>query len=175
MTSEAKGTRRTRRRQSALGGPVLGIQARCAIAGALQIVGDRWTLLIIRDLLRGRSKFVQLANSPEGITRTGLSERLKALEAAGIVERHFYSEHPPRAEYRLTAKGRALGPALGALARWGTRYLEHDTAITSAVCGHELRVAFECPTCGRKVPAREARITPSPPAPAQATTPGGEV
>jgi DNA-binding HxlR family transcriptional regulator len=149
--------RRTRRRR-----PRLGAEARCAIAGALQVVGDRWTLLIIRDLLRGRSKFAQLAAAPEGITRTGLSERLKALEGDGIVERHFYSEHPPRAEYRLTAKGRALGPAVGALARWGTRYLEHDTTIVSSVCGHELRVAFECPVCERTVSAREARITAAP-------------
>lgn len=121
-------------------------------------MGDQWTLVIIRDLLRGRSKFVELIAAPEGITRSVLSERLKALEAEGIVERRFYSEHPPRAEYRLTAKGRALGPALGALSRWGTRYLEHDTSIVSAVCGHELRMTFECPACSRTVPASEARI-----------------
>lgn len=131
---------------------------RCAIAGTLQIVGDQWTLVIIRDLLRGYSKFAQLAAAPEGITRSVLSERLKLLEAEGIVERSFYSEHPPRAEYRLTPKGLALGPTLGALARWGTRYLAHNTAIVSSVCGHGLRVAFECPICDRKVPASEARI-----------------
>jgi DNA-binding HxlR family transcriptional regulator len=142
----------------------LGLRARCAIAGTLQIVGDQWTLVIIRDLLRGHSRFAELAAAPEGITRSVLSERLKLLESEGIVRRSYYSEHPPRAEYQLTRKGLALGPALGALARWGTRYLEHDTAIVSAVCGHELRVAFECAACGRKVPASEARI-------AQLTTP----
>ena len=145
--------RTTRRRLSALDG-----RTSCAIAGALQVVGDQWTLMIIRDLLRGRGKFEELAAAPEGITRSVLSERLKLLEAEGIVERSFYSEHPPRAAYRLTPKGLALGPALGALARWGTRYLAHDTAIVSAVCGHELRVAFECAVCDRRVSASEARI-----------------
>jgi DNA-binding HxlR family transcriptional regulator len=140
-------------------------RTRCAIAGTLQIVGDQWTLVIIRDLLRGHSRFAELAAAPEGITRSVLSERLKLLESEGIVRRSYYSEHPPRAEYRLTRKGLALGPALGALARWGTRYLEHDSAIVSSVCGHELRVAFECPACGRAVPASEARIADVVPAP----------
>lgn len=149
----AGGRRAARRRL-----PALDQRARCAIAGTLQIVGDQWTLVIIRDLLRGHTKFAELAAAPEGIARSVLSERLKLLEAEGIVERSFYSEHPPRAEYRLTPKGRALGPALGALARWGARYLEHDTAIVSAVCGHELRVAFECAECARRVPASEARL-----------------
>ena len=150
---QAGSGRSTRRRST------LDQRAVCAIAGTLQIVGDQWTLVIIRDLLRGNRRFADLAAAPEGITRSVLSERLKLLEAEGIVERNPYSEHPPRSEYRLTPKGLALGPALGALARWGTRYLEeHNTAIVSAVCGHELRVAFECPNCDRKVPASEARI-----------------
>jgi DNA-binding HxlR family transcriptional regulator len=146
--------RRVARRRSA----ALDHRGRCAIAGTLQIVGDQWTLVIIRDLLRGYSKFADLAAAPEGIARSVLSERLKLLEAEGIVVRRFYSDHPPRAEYRLTRKGLALGPTLGALARWGTRYLEHDTAIVSAVCGHELSMVFECATCGRKAAASEARI-----------------
>src|SRR5205814_10473310 len=86
-------------------------RTRCAIAGTLQIVGDQWTLVIIRDLLRGHSRFAELAAAPEGITRSVLSERLKLLEAEGIVERNPYSEHPPRSEYGLTPKGLALGPA----------------------------------------------------------------
>lgn len=159
------GARERVRRAGRRRAPRLDRRARCAIAGALQIVGDQWTLVIIRDLLRGYTRFADLAAAPEGIARSVLSERLKLLEAEGIVERRFYSDHPPRAEYRLTRKGLALGPALGALARWGARYLEHDTAIVSAVCGHELRVAFECPTCRRKVPASEARIAEISPRP----------
>lgn len=134
-------------------------QSRCAVAGALRIVGDRWTLVIIRDLLRGRTRFADLAAAPEGITRSVLSDRLKSLEVEGIIERRFYSEHPPRADYRLTRKGRALGPAVAALARWGARYLEHDSVFISATCGHELSLSFECPVCQRKVPPSEARIT----------------
>jgi DNA-binding HxlR family transcriptional regulator len=141
--------------------PPLDSRTRCAIGGALQVVGDQWTLVIIRDLLRGFIRFGDLyaAGQDEGISRTMLSERLKLLEAEGIVERRYYSDHPPRAEYLLTRKGLALGPALGALARWGARYLDHDTAIVSTVCGHELSVAFECTTCDRRVPAKEVRIT----------------
>ncbi len=156
METQPKPPRRGSRRRDV----PLDERARCAIAGTLQIVGDQWTLTIIRDLLRGYTRFGDLAAAAGGITRSVLSERLKLLE--GIVERRLYSERPPRAHYHLTQKGLALGPALGALARWGTRYLEHNTAIVSAVCGHELRVAFACAVCGRNVPASEARIAELP-------------
>jgi DNA-binding HxlR family transcriptional regulator len=92
----------------------------CPVARTLDIVGERWTFLILRDLLRqGPRKFQDLEASLAGIGPNTLSARLKRLEESEIVERRFYEQHPPRAEYVLTAKGRALGPVLLALKKWG--------------------------------------------------------
>jgi DNA-binding HxlR family transcriptional regulator len=95
----------------------------CPVAAALDIIGERWTLLVVRDLLRlGARRFQELELSLSGVSPNTLSARLKRLEEAGIVERRFYEEHPPRAEYVLTEKGRALGPIVLALKKWGEKY-----------------------------------------------------
>jgi DNA-binding HxlR family transcriptional regulator len=95
----------------------------CPVARTLDIVGERWTFLILRDLLRqGPRRFQDLEASLTGIGPNTLSARLKRLEETEIVERRFYKQHPPRAEYVLTAKGRALGPVLLALKKWGETY-----------------------------------------------------
>jgi len=94
----------------------------CPIARTLDIIGERWTLLVVRELGFGRSRFSEFVENLPGIPATVLSDRLKKLEEHGIVERRVYSEHPLRAEYRLTPKGRSLEPVLGALVNWG---LEH--------------------------------------------------
>ena len=93
---------------------------RCPVARTIDIIGERWTMLILRDLLReGPRKFQDFEASLGGISPNTLSARLKRLEEAGIVERRFYEQHPPRAEYLLTPKGRALRPVLKALFDWG--------------------------------------------------------
>ena len=137
---------------------------RCPVAATLDIVGDRWTLLVVRDLLRGRGRFSELRKSVEGITGSLLSDRLKLLEREGLVERRFYSDHPPRAEYHLTAKGHGLGVVVGALASWGERFTEHDLVLVDKECGHDLSVVYHCPTCDRSAPKSRARIVPVPPA-----------
>src|SRR5271168_5035470 len=101
---------------------------RCPIARTLDIVGERWTMLILRDLVTlGARKFQDFESSLAGISPNTLSARLKRLEEAGIVERRFYEQHPPRAEYLLTQKGRALGPVLLALKKWGQRHTKYRT------------------------------------------------
>jgi DNA-binding HxlR family transcriptional regulator len=95
----------------------------CPIARSLDIVGDRWTLLMLRDLvLDGPRKFQDFEQSLTGISPNTLSARLKTLEENGIVEHRFYSDHPPRAEYVLTAKGVELRPVLRALKAWGEKH-----------------------------------------------------
>lgn len=102
---------------------VTGYDRACPVARTLEIIGERWTLLILRDLLRdGPRKFHDFERSLAGISPNTLSARLKTLEESGIVARHFYEEHPPRAEYRLTGKGRELQPVLKSLAEWGRRH-----------------------------------------------------
>lgn len=98
-------------------------EERCPVVAALDVIGERWTLLIVRDLLRqGSRKFQDFELSLAGASPNTISARLKRLEECGAVERRFYAEHPPRAEYVLTEKGRALGPIVLAMKKWGEKY-----------------------------------------------------
>lgn len=120
----------------------------CNIAETLDIVGDRWTLLIIRDLLLGKSKFTDLKLSLQGISPNILSERLQFLEETGIVYSRLYSSHPPRLEYFLTEKGSELKHVLVALTFWGNRFLENKyTEVVHMACGHEVEATYHCPQC----------------------------
>jgi DNA-binding HxlR family transcriptional regulator len=94
----------------------------CSIARTLELVGDRWTLLVVRDVVLGNHRFDQLLTSL-GVASNVLTDRLNRLVADGILERVRYSEHPERFEYRLTKKGRELGVPLLALMQWGDRYV----------------------------------------------------
>lgn len=97
-------------------------QAACPVARTLDVVGERWTMLVLRDLSGGRRRFSQLMESLTGISPNLLSGRLKRLEENGMVDSVFYSQHPPRAEYRLTKKGRAIVPVLVALRDYGDKW-----------------------------------------------------
>jgi DNA-binding HxlR family transcriptional regulator len=95
----------------------------CPVARTLDAIGERWSLLILRDLfLHETRRFRDFEVSLGGIAPNTLSARLKKLEAAGVIERRIYSEHPPRVEYLLSASGRALGPVMMSLKQWGERY-----------------------------------------------------
>jgi len=95
---------------------------RCPIARVLDIIGERWTILILRDLsVSGPRRFQDFERSLAGISPNTLSGRLKRLEQAGIVERRFYEQHPPRAEYVLTEKGAELRPILRTMFDWGRK------------------------------------------------------
>lgn len=94
----------------------------CPIAKTLDVVGDRWTLLIIRDLLRGTHKYQDLLASLSGISTNLLAERLARLTEEGIVERTLYSEKPPRAEYHLTEQGQHLASVVDSLFQWGIQW-----------------------------------------------------
>ena len=97
--------------------------SKCPVARALDIIGERWTILILRDLFReGPCRFQDFQRSLPGLSPNTLSARLKTLEEHGIIARQLYEEHPPRAEYLLTEKGRTLGPILKALLDWGRKY-----------------------------------------------------
>jgi DNA-binding HxlR family transcriptional regulator len=91
----------------------------CPVACTLDLIGDRWTLLIIRDLFQRKHRFSQFLESGEGIKTNILAERLRRLEGAGLVERTRYQEHPPRYEYHLTKAGQSLSPILKAMYSWG--------------------------------------------------------
>ena len=106
--------------------PAIAAPIRCPIARTLDIVGERWTILVLRDLMvEGPRKFHDFERSLSGISPNTLSARLKRLEDSGIVERRFYEHHPPRAEYVLTQKGQELRPVLTALLEWGRKHTKY--------------------------------------------------
>ena len=95
----------------------------CPVARTLDVIGERWTILILRDLFKhGPRRFQDFEQSLAGVSSNTLSMRLKGLIDRGIIDRRFYEEHPPRAEYFLTEKGRTLGPILKALYEWGQKH-----------------------------------------------------
>ena len=104
----------------------------CPVLRTADIISGKWTLLIIRDLAEGRSRFCQLERSLEGISPRTLSLRLRALEAEGIVARRTYPEVPPRVEYRLTAKGEALVPLIEQMRLYGRTWLQNGHAAEAA-------------------------------------------
>lgn len=94
----------------------------CPVEITLQLIGDKWKVLIIRDLLEGTKRFNELMRSVEGITQKVLTSHLRAMEAAGLVNRKVYPEVPPKVEYSLTETGMSLKPVLDAMVAWGTDY-----------------------------------------------------
>ena len=97
-------------------------QAECTVERTLEVIGGKWTTLILRDLLTGTKRFGELRSSLGNIPPKTLTERLRNLEEQGALERVQHPEIPPRVEYTLTAKGRALGAIIAAMADWGTRW-----------------------------------------------------
>jgi DNA-binding HxlR family transcriptional regulator len=107
-------------------------QKRDAVAAAADIVGAKWTALLIYDLSGGARRFRDLEHSCAGISSRTLAERLRSLESEGVVRRHSYPESPPRVEYELTAKGRALLPIVDAMTAFGRSWVVPDKSLTRA-------------------------------------------
>ncbi|MFJ4715653.1 winged helix-turn-helix transcriptional regulator [Streptomyces sp. NPDC088785] len=133
----------------------------CSIARALEIVGERWTLLVVRDAFYGVRRYNDFLVHL-GIPRAVLASRLQALTAAGVLEKHRYQDSPPREEYVVTDRGRELWPVLRSLGAWGRgipgalpmREFRH------APCGTPVGVVGECPACAGPVPLEEIEMLP---------------
>src|SRR5258708_1804627 len=122
----------------------------CSVAQSLDVIGEWWTPLIIRDLLMGVSRFDEF-QSRLGIFRNVLTERLNHLVARGVIERVAYQEHPPRYDYQLTPKGADLWHVITALREWGDRWESPAGAplkLVHRTCGQEVSMRAACPTCG---------------------------
>jgi DNA-binding HxlR family transcriptional regulator len=137
----------------------------CSIAKALEVVGERWTLLIVRDVMLGHRRFDELQKSL-GVARNVLSARLQRLVDEDIVERRPYQESPERYEYFLTEKGLDLWPALVALLGWGDRHTDYPDGPPLLVfhkeCGGPVSDRGVCGRCGETLEARDARALPGP-------------
>jgi DNA-binding HxlR family transcriptional regulator len=136
----------------------------CSIQQTLDQVGDRWTLLVLRDIFRGLRRFSDI-QAELGIARNLLADRLTRLVDADILVKVPYSQRPPRFEYRLTAKGRDLSVPLIALMHWGDHWCADDRPPVLLVhhdCGTPLDVSVTCPTCDDAVAALDIRSLPGP-------------
>ncbi len=130
----------------------------CSVARALSVIGDRWTLLVLRDAFLRTRRFEDFQRQL-GVTRHLLADRLKKLVAAGILEKVRYQEKPARFEYRLTEKGRDLYPVIVALLRWGDRWMAGEAgpplALLHQPCGHRMHPTLVCPDCGERIHPRD--------------------
>ena len=107
-------------------------RSNCAVASTLDIVGDKWSLLVIRDLFAGKSTYGELLASSERVPTNILADRLRRLEEAGIIAKNAYQERPVRFAYTLTPKGRDMGEILIAIVRWGRKHIPGSVALDMA-------------------------------------------
>jgi DNA-binding HxlR family transcriptional regulator len=137
----------------------------CSIARALELVGERWSLLIIRDaLFAGTTRYSDFQRRL-GVATNVLQDRLDGFVVAGIMRRHRYSEQPELYEYRLTEKGRDFGPTLMALTKWGDRWAAPagpPILLRHAACGAAVGLEIVCDTCGRVHDPAEVTVQPGP-------------
>ncbi len=137
----------------------------CSIAGALEVVGERWSLLIVRDVLLGLRRFDQM-QAHLGIARNVLQTRLSRLVDQGVLERCLYQEHPARYEYRLTDKGLDLWPTVVSLMQWGDRYAAPEAGppvlLEHRGCGGRIDEHRICERCGAPLEVRDARALAGP-------------
>jgi DNA-binding HxlR family transcriptional regulator len=137
----------------------------CSIARSLEVIGQRWTLLIVRDVMNGRRRFDELQHGL-GIARNVLSARLQRLVEEDILERRAYQQSPERYEYFLTEKGLDLWPSLVALLAWGDRHSPNPDGppmlIVHKECGGAVGDRGICERCGKLLHARDARAIPGP-------------
>jgi DNA-binding HxlR family transcriptional regulator len=137
----------------------------CSIAGALEVVGERWSLLIVRDVMLGLRRFDEI-QADLGIARNVLQTRLTRLLHHGVLERRLYQERPARHEYLLTEKGLDLWPAVVALMKWGDRYTAPASGppvlLEHRGCGGTVDEHRICAACGARLSVRDVRALPGP-------------
>jgi DNA-binding HxlR family transcriptional regulator len=137
----------------------------CSVARTLSVVGDRWTLLIIRDVLLGMRRFDAIQQDLQ-LTTHRLSDRLRKLVHEGVLRRVVYEKHPRRFEYRLTEKGFDLYPLIATMTEWGDRWMAGRAGVPVELvhrpCGHTIKPKLICPSCELKIDAREMSARPGP-------------
>lgn len=137
----------------------------CSLSRTLSVVGDRWTLLVLRECFMGVRRFDEFEKRM-GITRHVLAERLKRLTEHGVLVKSAYQQRPVREEYRLTDKGHDLYPAVLALVNWGDRHMSDDIGQpirhVHKTCGHEVHGVMVCSACGEPLQARDMSLREAP-------------
>lgn len=136
----------------------------CSIARALEVIGERWTLLVMREILLGRRRFGELQRNT-GIAKNILSDRLATLVEQGLLTLRLYSESPESYEYVPTPKGLDVAPVLVALVQWGDAHAAPDgppRVYVHTACGHDADPELHCGHCGETISPRELKVRPGP-------------
>ncbi len=137
----------------------------CSIAGSLAILGERWTLLVMREVLLGRRRFADIRRNV-GVAPNILSDRLQTLVDQGLLERRLYAERPESYEYVPTPKGLVVNPGLAALLEWGDRHAVPPggppRVLVHTSCGHDAQPRLQCAHCGEAIEARDLAVRPGP-------------
>jgi len=136
----------------------------CSVAQCLEVVGEWWSMLILRDAFLGVTRFDQFQERL-GISRNILNQRLARLVEAGVLVKVPYSDHPPRHDYRLTDKGRDLWGVLTTMRQWGDTYAAPDGPPVETIhkgCGHLSQAVLTCSSCGEAIGPRDVRAVPGP-------------
>ncbi len=138
---------------------------RCSVARSVAVIGDRWTLMILRDLFLGIRRFEDFERRLS-ISRSLIADRLKRLVEEGVVRREPYQDRPPRHEYRLTEKGLALHPVMMAIVHWGDTWCAGEEGPPllhrHRTCGHDFAPVSVCSECGAPLTARDVEVRPGP-------------
>lgn len=144
----------------------------CSIAKTLNLIGDRWSMLILWNCICGRQTYKELQDALKGIPTNLLSERLKSLERDGLLQSELYMEHPPRYRYRPTEKGEALRDLFNCMILWAQHYLpECGHRLEHARCGGEIDLHYCCKRCKGEISAAELTVDPSAEGPAEKPAP----
>lgn len=131
----------------------------CNIAQTLNIIGDKWTLLILRQLMINHCTYKDIQEGLEGIPSNLLSDRLKCLEADGLITAELYQNHPPRYKYLLTESGMDLGDIFNSLIMWGDKHLNVCyKQLNHKECGHKIEHQYYCPQCNKVIGQEEISV-----------------
>ena len=136
----------------------------CSVAQCLEVIGEWWTMLILRDVFLGVTRFDEFQQRL-GISRNVLNQRLTHLVEHGVLEKVAYSERPPRYDYRLTEKGRDLWPVLTTMRQWGDKHAAPDgppLRLRHAACGRMTHAVLHCDKCGEPLDSRHVRAQAGP-------------
>ncbi len=132
----------------------------CNIAQTLNIIGDKWTLLILRQLMLGNDTYKEIQTNLEGIPSNLLSDRLKGLEEDELIYSELYQQHPPRYRYLLTERGEDLNDVFNVIFMWNEKHMKNcNKYLSHSECGHKIELQYYCSYCGKAITKNEFELT----------------
>lgn len=136
----------------------------CNIAQSLNIIGDKWTLLILHQLMLGHDTYKEIQDNLDGIPSNLLSDRLKCLETEALIACELYQNHPPRYRYLLTESGKDLGDVFNSIILWGEKNLKKcHKQLTHSECGHGIELQYYCSHCGKTIAKEDISVSENEP------------